>query len=50
MLICMPLPYEMYTKHGIRKYGFHGTSHYFVSNEARTMLEKNTILELLFVI
>ena len=34
------LPYEMYTKHGIRKYGFHGTSHYFVSNEARTMLEK----------
>ena len=34
------LPYEQYTKHGIRKYGFHGTSHYFVSNEARTMLEK----------
>jgi len=34
------LPYEMYTKHGIRKYGFHGTSHYFVSNEAREMLEK----------
>ena len=24
------LPYEMYAKHGIRKYGFHGTSHYFV--------------------
>jgi acetate kinase len=34
------LPYEMYTKHGIRKYGFHGTSHYFVSNEARQMLDK----------
>ena len=34
------LPYEMYTKHGIRKYGFHGTSHYFVSNEARNMLDK----------
>jgi len=34
------LPYEMYTKHGIRKYGFHGTSHYFVSNEAKGMLEK----------
>jgi acetate kinase len=34
------LPYEMYTKHGIRKYGFHGTSHYFVSNEARGMLDK----------
>ena len=34
------LPYDMYTKHGIRKYGFHGTSHYFVSNEARNMLDK----------
>ena len=34
------LPYEMYTKHGIRTYGFHRTSHYFVSNEARGMLEK----------
>ena len=35
-----PLPHEQYTKHGIRKYGFHGTSHYFVSNEARNMLDK----------
>ncbi len=34
------LPYEQYTEHGIRKYGFHGTSHYFVSNEARNMLDK----------
>ena len=34
------LPYEQYTKHAIRKYGFHGTSHYFVSNEARQMLDK----------
>jgi len=34
------LPYDQYTKHGIRKYGFHGTSHYFVSNEARQMLDK----------
>ena len=34
------LPYDQYVKHGIRKYGFHGTSHYFVSNEARAMLEK----------
>jgi acetate kinase len=25
------LPYECYEKHGIRKYGFHGTSHKFVS-------------------
>ncbi len=35
-----PLPYEQYTKNGVRKYGFHGTSHYFVSNEARKMLDK----------
>ncbi|QDF28189.1 acetate/propionate family kinase [Halarcobacter anaerophilus] len=34
------LPYDQYTKHGIRKYGFHGTSHYYVSNEARGMLDK----------
>ncbi|RXJ60482.1 acetate/propionate family kinase [Candidatus Marinarcus aquaticus] len=34
------LPYEQYSKHGIRKYGFHGTSHFFVSNEARGMLDK----------
>lgn len=25
-----PLPYEMYEKHGIRRYGFHGTSHRYV--------------------
>ncbi|QKJ22053.1 acetate/propionate family kinase [Poseidonibacter lekithochrous] len=35
-----PLPYDQYTKNGVRKYGFHGTSHYFVSNEARNMLDK----------
>ena len=34
------LPYEQYSKHGIRKYGFHGTSHFFVSNEAKGMLDK----------
>ena len=26
-----PVPYEWYTKYGIRKYGFHGTSHRFVN-------------------
>lgn len=26
-----PLPYELYTKYSIRKYGFHGTSHKYVS-------------------
>ena len=26
-----PIPYEYYKKYGIRKYGFHGTSHQYVS-------------------
>lgn len=26
-----PIPYEYYEKYGIRKYGFHGTSHMYVS-------------------
>ena len=28
------IPYELYEKYGIRRYGFHGTSHKFVSSEA----------------
>ena len=28
------LPYEMYEKYGIRRYGFHGTSHRYVSRRA----------------
>lgn len=34
------LPYEMYEKHGVRKYGFHGTSHGFVARRAAEMLGK----------
>jgi acetate kinase len=34
------LPYEMYEKHGIRRYGFHGTSHGFVAQRAAEMLGK----------
>jgi acetate kinase len=34
------LPYEMYEKHGIRRYGFHGTSHFFVAKEAAKVLNK----------
>src|SRR5574344_82646 len=33
-----PVPYEWYTKYGIRKYGFHGTSHKYVSQEAAKFL------------
>ncbi|MTH52847.1 acetate/propionate family kinase [Bacillus mangrovi] len=32
------LPYEYYEKYGIRKYGFHGTSHKYVSEKAAEML------------
>ena len=32
------VPYEYYEKHKIRRYGFHGTSHYFVSHRAAEML------------
>ncbi|MGL5352458.1 MAG: acetate kinase, partial [Clostridium sp.] len=35
------LPYELYEKHGIRKYGFHGTSHKFVSNEVAQVMGKD---------
>jgi len=34
------LPYELYEKYGIRKYGFHGTSHMYVSRRAIAMLGK----------
>ncbi|WP_080844436.1 acetate kinase [Cytobacillus gottheilii] len=32
------LPYDYYTEYGIRKYGFHGTSHKYVSERAAEML------------
>lgn len=31
---------ELYTDYGIRRYGFHGTSHYFVTREAAKQLDK----------
>ena len=34
------VPYEWYTKYGVRKYGFHGTSHKYVSKEAAKFLGK----------
>ena len=32
------LPYEMYKKYGVRRYGFHGTSHRYVSRRACEIL------------
>ena len=34
------LPYELYTENGIRKYGFHGTSHMYVSNKVAEVMGK----------
>lgn len=36
-----PLPLEMYTTHKIRRYGFHGTSHKYVSMKAAEFLKKD---------
>jgi acetate kinase len=35
------LPYEMYERYHIRKYGFHGTSHEYVSKRAAEMLNED---------
>ncbi|MDR1046039.1 MAG: acetate kinase [Candidatus Adiutrix sp.] len=32
------LPYDLYTEHKIRRYGFHGTSHAYVSRQAAALL------------
>lgn len=34
------IPYILYKKYGIRRYGFHGTSHYFVSQRAADIIGK----------
>lgn len=34
------LPYHLYQQHSVRKYGFHGTSHYFVSQMAAKNINK----------
>jgi acetate kinase len=35
------VPYEYYEKYGVRRYGFHGTSHRFVSGEMAKRMGKN---------
>jgi acetate kinase len=35
-----PLPYVLYTRHKIRRYGFHGTSHKYVSEQASLFVDK----------
>ena len=36
-----PVPYEWYEDYGVRKYGFHGTSHKYVSLKMAEILGKN---------
>ena len=36
------IPYELYQEHGIRRYGFHGTSHRYASLAAAEMLGRDT--------
>lgn len=35
-----PLPMLLYKKHSVRRYGFHGTSHHYVSEQAAKLLNK----------
>lgn len=35
------IPYELYKKYKIRRYGFHGTSHLYVSQKAAEMMEED---------
>ncbi len=35
------VPYELYEKYKVRKYGFHGTSHKYVSSEAASFIGKD---------
>ncbi len=36
-----PVPYEWYVKYDVRKYGFHGLSHKFITGKMKEMLGKN---------
>ena len=36
-----PIPYSWYEKYGVRKYGFHGISHKYVSERAMELLDKD---------
>ena len=38
-----PVPYEWYEKYGVRKYGFHGTSHKFINREISAKFGRNDL-------
>ncbi len=38
-----PVPYEWYTKYNIRRYGFHGTSHQYVTLRASEIMQRTDL-------
>lgn len=38
-----PVPYEWYEKYGVRKYGFHGTSHRFINMTISNYLQRDDL-------
>ncbi len=38
-----PIPYDLYTNYGIRKYGFHGTSHKYINQYISKYLKKDNL-------
>ena len=38
-----PVPYEWYLKYGVRKYGFHGTSHKYITTVMKEKLERDDL-------
>ena len=37
----LPIPHEYYEKYHVRKYGFHGTSHYYVANRVAKLMNRD---------
>lgn len=38
-----PIPYEWYTQYGVRKYGFHGTSHRYITSKINEIMGRNDL-------
>ena len=38
------IPYELYEKHGVRKYGFHGASHRYIAGRARELFGARRVI------
>ncbi len=38
-----PVPYEWYKDYSVRKYGFHGTSHRYITKKVKEMLNKDNV-------